>query len=212
MTKATAVAILTVVALPLSGCGDTEQARTVTVPAQTVTVPAEAQTPSPTATTAPETQPPDDSTPAEPLPAGIIGADGTYTMTAKHSDYEEENIIADEASPYQSDWRFATTCQGSKCSIRMMRQLGSGGFKTLTLRPVEGRPNVFEGTATSSDECLLDPKKVTTQQRYSARLHSAVDRNGRKTARRIDAFLTETVPGCTPGTKGVQGWRGALKG
>jgi hypothetical protein len=208
MTRATAVGIVIVGVVALSGCGgDAEkQARTVTVPAATVTAAPAPAAPAPTSTTAPET------TAAEPLPKGVVGADGTYTMRVGSSDYEEENLIVDESSPSISEWRFTTTCQASACSIRMMRQLGSGGYKTLTLRPVAGRPNVFEGTATSSDKCLLKPKTVVTNQRYSARLHSAVDRNGRQTARRIDAFLTETAPGCTKGTKGVLSWRGALKG
>jgi hypothetical protein len=145
------------------------------------------------------------------LPKGVVGADGIYTMRVANSDYEKENIIVDESSPSISKWRFATTCDGSACSIRMMRQLGSGGYKTLSLRPVAGRPNVFEGNATSSDECLIKPKKIVTHQRYSVRLHSAVDRNGRRTAGRIDAFLTETAPGCTKGTKGALSWHGALK-
>lgn len=204
MKTVTAVATILVGVVALSGCGDDEQQ------AKTVTVQAEPQTPSPVATAA-QTQPPTDSTPAEPLPEGVIGADGTYMMQVKGSDYEKENLIVDEESPYKSEWKFKTTCQGSKCSIRMMREVGSGGFKTLTLRPVEGRPNVFEGTATSSDECLIDPKKVTTRQRYSARLHDAVDRNGRQTAQRIDAYLSETAPGCTEGTKGELSWRGTLE-
>jgi hypothetical protein len=210
MTRATAVAILIIGVVALSACGDDKQeAQTVTLPAQTVTTPAEAQTPPATAT---NTQPSEDSTPAEPLPKGITGADGTYTMRVKHSDYDEENLIVNEESPFTSEWKFATTCQGSTCSIRMMRQLESGGYKTLTLRPVDGRPSVFEGTATSSKKCLIKPKTVATRQRYSVRLHSAADVNGRRTARRIDAFLTETTSGCTPGTRGVLSWHGALKG
>jgi hypothetical protein len=210
MTRATAVATLVAGGVALSGCGgDAEQqAKTVTAPGQTVTV----QAPPPAATTAPDTQSSEGSTSREPLPAGVTGADGTYTMRAGSSDYEKENLIVDESSPSISQWRFATTCQGSECSIRMMRQLESGGYKTLTLRPVAGRPSVFEGTAASSDECVIHPKKVATRQRYSIRLHSAADRNGRRTARRIDAFLTETAPGCTKGTKGVLSWHGALKG
>jgi hypothetical protein len=211
MTRATSVAILMVGAIALSACGDDGQrAQTVTLPAQTVTAQAEPQTPSAT-TTAPESSA-EDSTPAKPLPKGVTGADGTYTMRVKHSDYDEENLIVNEQSPSESDWKFATTCRGSTCSIRMMRQLESGGYKTLTLRPVAGRPSVFEGTATSSKECLIKPKKVATRQRYSIRLHSAADVNGRRTARRIDAFLTETTSGCTPGTRGVLSWHGALKG
>ena len=200
MTRATSLGIVGVVAL--SGCGDGagKKAETVTVPAGTVTTVAAPATPAPTTTTA-----------AEPLPKGVLGADGTYTMRVASSDYKEENLIVDESSPSISEWRFTTTCHGSACSIRVMRQLGSGGYKTLTLRPVAGRPDVFEGTATSSDECLLTPKKIVTRQRYSARLHGIVDRNGHQTARRIDAFLTETAPGCTKGTKGVLSWHGALK-
>jgi hypothetical protein len=211
MTRATTVAILAVGVVALSACGDDKQeAHTVTLPARTVTAPANAQTPPAAATT--KTRSSEDSAPAEPLPDGVVGADGTYTMRVKSSDYEKENLIVDETSPSVSEWRFATTCRGSTCSIRMMRQLGSGGFKTLTLRPAEGRRSVFEGTATSSDECLLKPKQVATRQRYSIRLHSAVDRNGRRTARRIDAFLTETAAGCSKGTRGALSWHGALKG
>ena len=206
MTRATAVAILIVGVVALSACGDdAKTAKTVTLPAQTVTTAAGAQTPPPAATTP-------DSTPAEPLPAGVTGADGTYTMRVKHSDYDEENLIVNEESPSDSEWKFATTCRGSSCSIRMMRQLESGGYKTLTLRAVKGRPSVFEGTATSSKKCLIKPKTVATRQRYSVRLHSAADVNGRRTARRIDAFLTETTSGCTPGTRGVLSWHGELKG
>lgn len=202
MTRATSVGIVIGAVVALSGCGVTT--RTVTVGARHATPPAT----SPPATSPPATSP----SAAAPLPKGVLSADGTYTMRVVHSDYDKENIIVDESSPSISAWRFATTCHGSKCSVRMMRQLESGGYKTLTLRPVAGRPNVFAGTATSSDECLIEPKKVVTHQRYSVRLHSAVDRDGRQTARRIDAFLTETAPGCTKGTKGVLSWRGALKG
>jgi hypothetical protein len=210
MTRATSVAILIAGVVALSACGDDKQeAQTVTLQAETVTTQAAPQTPS--ATTAPEASA-GDATAATPLPKGVTGADGTYTMRVKHSDYDEENLIVNEQSPSESEWKFATTCRGSTCSIRMMRQLESGGYKTLTLRPVEGRPSVFEGTATSSKECLIKPKKVATRQRYSVRLHSAADVNGRRTARRIDAFLTETTSGCTPGTRGVLSWHGALKG
>jgi hypothetical protein len=210
MTRATSVAILIVGVIALSACGDSaKRAETVTLPALTVTAPAE--TPPAATTTAPGSSA-EDSTPATPLPKGVTGADGTYKMRVKHSDYDEENLIVNEQSPSESAWKFATTCRGSTCSIRMMRQLESGGYKTLTLRPVNGRPSVFEGTATSSKECLIKPKKVATRQRYSVRLHSAADVNGRRTARRIDAFLTETTSGCTPGTRGVLSWHGALEG
>jgi hypothetical protein len=207
MPRITALAMLVVGLAAISGCGDDtdQQAKTVTVQAQPAAPPAATTT---------ATQPPaqQDAKPLEPLPQGVIGADGTYTMRVKSSDYEQENLIVDETSPSESQWRFATTCEGSTCSIRMMRELESSGFKTLTLRPAHGRPNVFEGTATSSDECLIHPKKVATRQRYSVRLHSPLDRNGRRTAQRIDAFLTETAPGCSKGTKGALSWRGALKG
>jgi hypothetical protein len=205
MRRATIAAILLISVVALSACGDdAKQAATVTLPAQTVTASLEPQT-----ATAPRSSA--GSTPAAPLPDGIAGADGTYTMRVKHSDYDKENLIVKEEAPSVSEWKFATTCRGSTCSIRMMRQLESGGYKTLTLRSVKGRPSVFEGTATSSKECLLKPRTVATRQRYSIRLHSAADVNGRRTARQIDAFLTETTSGCTPGTKGVLSWHGALK-
>lgn len=94
----------------------------------------------------------------------------------------------------------------------MMRQLESGGYKTLTLRAVAGRSSVFEGATTSTAECLIKPRKVATSQRYSVRLHSAIDGNGRRIARLVDTFLTETTTGCTKGTRGVLSWHGALKG
>lgn len=198
-----AILILSIVALAACGGDNNERAaaRTVTVQGPPPAAPA-----SPT-TTAEQT----DATPAEPLPKGVVGADGTYTMNVKASDYEKENLIVDEETPSESEWKFMTTCQGSKCSIEMQRAVGSGGFKQLTLRPVAGRRGVFAGNSTSRDECLLDPKPVTTRQRYSISLHDAADRNGRRTAGRIDAYLTETAPGCSAGTKGTISWRGALK-
>ena len=178
MTRATIVALLIAAVVALSACGGDEQrVQTVTLQAETVTTQAVPETPSAT-TTAPKSSG-EDSTPAKPLPKGVTGADGTYTMRVSHHDYDKENLIVAEESPFVSDWKFATTCQGSTCSIHMMRQLESGGYKTLTLQPVEGRPSVFEGTST---------------------------------ARRIDAFLTETTSGCTPGTRGVLSWHGVLKG
>lgn len=208
--KRSATAVLTMLsAAALGACGDDGNKQATSVVVRTVTIQSAPPAASPSQTTTAEKP---DPAPAEPLPEGVVGADGTYTMKVKKSDYEKENLIVDEESPSESEWKFVTTCRGSACSVDMKRELGSGGFKELTLRPVPGRRNVFAGKSTSRDECLLNPKSVATRQRYSIRLHDAVDRNGRRTARRIDAYLTETTAGCSPGTSGALSWRGTLKG
>jgi len=203
--KPIATSILVAGAVAFGACGeDGKQTKTIV---QTVTAPAAPQTPPPITTTPGQTQPPAQSTPAKPLPDGVIGADGTYTMTVEQSDYKDENLIQDEVSP-PSDWRFTTTCQAEKCSVLMRRELKSGGFKMVPLQPAQGRPNVYEGQATSTDECLIDPKKATTRQRYAVRLVGEVDGSGRPTAKRIDVYLTERAPTCSKDTKGTILWRG----
>ncbi len=195
--------------MTLNACGgDGDPAKTVV---QTVTAPAEPPVPVPPPTqTRPDTQTAP-SEPSEPLPEGVIGADGTYAVRFKKSDYVTENLIVDEQSPSQSEWRFETTCKGSSCSIEMKRELGSGGFKVLTMRPANGRSRVFEGKTTSTDKCLIDPERVSTRQRYSIRLYDPVDRNGRQTARRIDVYMTEDPEGCEEDTKGTISWGATLK-
>lgn len=206
MQKLAATSVLVAGAVALGACGDDDEKQAKTI-VQTVTAPAAPQTPPPVSTTPTETQPPAPTTPARPLPEGVVGADGTYTMEVEESDYEGENLIQDEVSP-PSDWRFTTTCEGETCSVRMRRELESGGFKMVTLQPAEGRPNVYEGRATSTDECLVDPKKATTRQRYAVRLVGEVDGTGRPTAKRIDVYLTERAPTCSKETKGTIFWRG----
>jgi hypothetical protein len=91
----------------------------------------------------------------------------------------------------------------------MRRELGSGGFKTLRLRP-STRPNVFEAASRGSTNCATN-KKAPTRQRYSVKLDDPIDVGGRQTARTVNAFFTETTNGCTvKPARGVVSWRGRL--
>src|SRR3954469_3425730 len=106
---------LLLVACGLAACGGSTQTKTVTV-TKTVTAPASTQAQAPT-TPAPATSTPTTSTgaegatPAQPLPAGVAAADGTYRMRFRNSDYTGENIVVSEGEPDPADWKFATTCQ-----------------------------------------------------------------------------------------------------
>lgn len=191
------------VAVLLGACGGDEETRTVV---ETVT----------TTVAAPPTTPPDDTgtpteTAATPLPSGVVTAEGTYTMKLKESDYEGENTTVDDEFPRESQWTFTTQCTGSDCTVQMRRELDSGAFKTLTLEPSD-RPNVLEATSTGKTGCASKEEPADTRQRYSVKLNSPEDVDGRQTARKLDVYFTETTNACTvKPARGIVSWRGTLE-
>jgi hypothetical protein len=213
MRRATGPSLLLLTACGLAACGGSTQTRTVTV-TKTVTAPASTQAQAPT-TSAPTTSTPATSTgaegapPAPPLPAGVVAADGTYRMRFRNSDYQGENIVVSEDQPDPADWKFATTCQGSTCTVQMQRLLESGAYKNVTLQQDASRPNVFVGTTTGTAECINN-SHAPVKERYSVRLTGPENVNGRQTAARVDAYFTETTRDCPLAdfTRGVVSWRG----
>jgi|1185.fasta_scaffold144944_1 hypothetical protein len=202
-------------ALGLAACGGGTTTKTVTV-TKTITAPATpapATTPTGTDTTATATTPTDGETGATPLPAGVVAADGTYKMRTRKSDYTGENIAVDDEFPTDSEWVFTTACRRDRCSLQMRRELGSGAFKNVTLDPDPGRPNVFVGETSGTTGCAND-ERSPTKQRYSVRLTAPEDVGGRRTARRMDVYFSETARGCELSTvaRGVVSWRGNRKG
>ncbi len=193
-----------------AGCGEGEESATRTVVRTVVqTVPAAPAEDSPSTDAAPA-DPASQASAGEPLPSGVIAADGRYEMKVRRSDYEGENTTVDDE--FGGDgWSFRTECAGTDCTIEMRRELGSGGFKTLSLR-ASARPNVFEGESTGSTGCAsTDNKRAPTKQRHSVKLNDPTDIGGRQTARTIDVFFTETTNGCNvKPARGVVSWRGRL--
>ena len=129
-------------------------------------------------------------------------------MKVRRSDYEGENTTVDDE--FGGDrWSFRTECARTDCTVQMRRELGSGGFKTLSLRP-SARPNVFEAESKGSTNCATN-KKAPTKQRYSVKLSDPIDVGGRQTARTVEAFFTEPTNGCTvKPARGIVSWRGRL--
>jgi hypothetical protein len=206
--------------LGLAACGGGTTTNTVTV-TTTVTAPAPAaSTPTasaPTTSTSPGTDTTATTTNPEqaatPLPAGVVAAEGTYKMHTRKSDFSGENISVDDEFPTDSEWVFATACRGDRCSLQMRRELGSGAFKNVTLDPDPARPNVYVGETSGTTGCA-NAERSPTKQRYSVRLTAPEDVSGRRTARRMDVYFTETARGCSLSTvaRGVVSWRGNRKG
>jgi hypothetical protein len=196
--------IACVAAVLLVACGGGEQETRTIV--ETV---APEQPPAP----GPDQTPPNGQDPAlEPLPPGVVGADGTYAMTVNDSSSEGVDIIGDDAFPEDSEWVFSTSCDGPDCEIEMRRELSSGGFKSLTLMPAEGREDVFEVDSTGDTTCDLlgATETAPAKQRYSIKLNAPEDVGGRLTATRIDAYFTEETDGCGDGGTGAVSWAGVL--
>jgi hypothetical protein len=136
----TRILLAAVSAAAIVGCGgdEGEATKTVTV-TKTVTA-----TPSPSAVTP-------TPTPTPPGTGGAIAAEGAYAMKLHQVDYDGVNVTVEHGIPgNESQWQFRTACNGGDCSIQMRRELGSGGFKAVTLRAAAGRLNVFEGTSTGT--------------------------------------------------------------
>jgi hypothetical protein len=204
-------------AVLLVACGGEEQETRTIV--ETVT---REQPPTP----GPDQAPPPDRPPPpgqalEPLPPGVVGADGTYAMTVRdfNSKGINTNIVEDDTVLEESEWTFSTSCAASECEIEMRRELQSGGSKSLTLMPAEGREGVFEADSTGMTECGVnsgDPP-APSDQRYSIKLNAPQDIGGRQTATRIEAYFTENTDGCrdTPQgesrpASGAVSWTGVL--
>ena len=196
--------------------------KTVTAPASTPAPAGGATTPTTptTGATTPEGETtgeggttPESGTAATPLPAGVVAADGTYAMRTRRSDYSGENTAVDDEFPRDSEWIFATTCQGSDCVIQMRRELGSGAFKNVTLKPDPARAGVYVAETSGTTGCATDDTSPT-KQRYSIRLTAPTDVNGRQTAKRMDVYFTEVARGCSLSSvaRGVVSWRGNRKG
>jgi hypothetical protein len=171
----------------------------------------DAQTPPTTATGATPTAPPGGEA-AAPLPEGVIAADGTYKMRTRRSDYTGEDTAVDDEFPTDSEWIFATTCQGSDCTVQMRRELQSGAFKNVTLEPDPAPPGVYVAETSGTTGCAND-EKSPTKQRYSIRLTAPTDVDGRQTAQRMDGYFTEVARGCSLSTvaRGVVSQRGSRK-
>jgi hypothetical protein len=206
------IGLLLLAGCGLAACGGSTT-KTVTV-TKTVTAPASTQAQAPTTSAPAPTTPAtstgaEGATPAQPLPAGVVAADGTYRMRFRSSDYQGENIVVSEDDPDPADWKFATTCQGTTCTILMQRQLASGAYKNVTLQQDPTRPNVFVGNTTGTAECVNN-SQAPVRERYSVRLTGPESLNGRQTAARIDAYFTETTRDCPLAdfTRGVASWRG----
>jgi hypothetical protein len=202
--------LLTLAACGLAACGGATTTKTVTV-TRTVTAPASTApttTPATGATTPTETTP-EDGAASTPLPAGVIAADGTYRMRTRRSDYTGENTAVDDEFPTDSEWIFATTCRGSDCILQMRRELQSGAFKNVTLKPDPARAGVYVAQTSGTTGCANDHTSPT-KQRYSVRLTAPADVNGRETAQRMDVYFTEVARGCTLSkvARGVVSWRG----
>lgn len=204
-------AIALVAALALAACGgddEQQEARTIveTVTTEAPPPPADEQVP-----------PTDEDVPAgQPLPPGVVGADGTYAMTIRDAD--SDTGLLNDSVPRRSEWVFATSCTGPDCTIEMRRELASGAFKTLTLTPAAGREGVFEADSTGTAECTLGSiDEASSDQRYSIKLNAPQDVAGRRTATRIDAYFTQVTDGCDPPRpfagvlRGTVSWSGVLQ-
>jgi len=199
-----------VTALAFIACGGDDEQQEARTIVETVTVEAP---PAPPAEQAPAAG--DVPTDQSLLP-GVVGAEGTYAMSVRDSDLDYGFTL--DRLPRESEWVFATSCLGSECTIEMRRELSSGAFKTLTLRPADGREGVFEADSTGTAECTFGPDdEAPTDQRYSIKLNAPEDVAGRQTATSLDAYFTETTDACDrPGRRGdVSGgtvsWTGVLQ-
>lgn len=180
--------------LLVSACGDQQATKTETV-VQTVreSPPAPATEGQTTTSDASSTGPA-----GPPLPDGLYGADGGYAMKVEDEDYKglNQDISSNRV------WKFTTTCDGAECAIDMRRQLDSGGYKPIKLKPAEGRSNAYVGTSGGSYKCRYrgpgsnDGQTVATRQRYSVRLSAPAERKGRETAQTIDVYATESTKKC----------------
>jgi hypothetical protein len=211
MRRTGILATLAVLGLAACGGGTTKTVtvtKTVTAPAPAASTPQATTPPGGEDTTATATPVPG-SADASALPDGVVAADGTYKMRTHQSDYTGENIAVDDEFPTDSEWIFATTCQGAACSIAMRRELGSGAFKNVTLRPDPAREGVYTADTSGTTGCAND-RRSPTKQRYSVRLTAPENVNGRLTAKRMDVYFIETARGCSLSTsaRGVVSWRG----
>lgn len=198
--------LLAVLAVLLAGCGGTETVtQTVTeTETTTETVTTEAATPPPTDTDATSTETDasaDTRPPAEPLPEGVIGLDGTYILTEDDSDCSgfnfncgpiEENRFEDEDAERRA--RATTTCtSATACTVRFGLGLDTGGEKIYELEADPDRKGTYVGTATGEAGCGPDDAPRTTKERVSARAASTSDATGRLVADRLDVFVTLRV-------------------
>ena len=193
--------LLPLLAAGLVACGGGTTTKTVTeTKTVTVTAPGSAQA-------APQGDPS-----ADPLPAGVVAIEGTYAMRTRKADYTGENTTVDDEFPTDSEWTFMTRCESDACTVSMRRELGSGAFKNLTLRPDPARENVYEADTSGTTGCASGGHTSPTKQHYSLKLSAPVDVGGRRTARLVDAYFTETAHGCTLShtARGVVSWRGKL--
>lgn len=206
MRQLTGGVLLVAGAFLLSACGDDEEAETRTV-VQTVTAPAPGGQ---TTTTTPGASTTEPAGPA--LPDGLIAADGSYEVKFRDIANEgQEQLGVRDADP-GPDWKFATSCEGSRCSVELRRGLPGGGSKTILLTAVEGRPNVYEGSSSSTHKCLTgDKQTVSKRQRYSIKPKSPIDRQGRQTARKIDIYLIQTTNQCEEDGRTVLSFSSTLK-
>lgn len=99
-----------------------------------------------------------------------------------------EGTYAMRAGEQRGDWRLSTLCDGTRCALALRR-----GQESLTLAPVPGRAGVFTGAA----KC----------RRYAVRLSDPVEAGGRRTARRVEATVTD---GCGGSARRAVTWRGSL--
>jgi hypothetical protein len=193
-------------ALALAACGSGSSSKTVTV-VQTVTKLVDAAP----ATTTPATTTTTDAPAGKPLPAGVTALDGSYDLTADHTDYTGENIVAGDT--FGGRWVFATTCRGKACSVLMRRQFRGGTYKSITLKPDPQRDDVYVGTAGGTTDCAIGEAHPPTQTRYSVKINASSDVGGRTTADRIDVLYTEKTNGCpTKPSRGIISWRAVRRG
>jgi hypothetical protein len=154
----------------LVGCGGEEQ--------ETRTI-VETVAPEQPSAPGPEQTPPTGQDPAlEPLPPGVVGADGAYAMTVRDSSFKGFRITSDDMRPQESEWTFSTNC-ASECEIDMRRELQSGGFKSLTLTPAEGREGVFEAD-TSGETAGTERSALLDQAQRSPRCRRTPDRDAHR--------------------------------
>jgi hypothetical protein len=144
-----------------------------------------------------------------------VAAEGTYMMTVRDFSSEGSRITVDDERPTESQWTFSTSCAAADCEIQMRRELQSGGSKSLTLMPAEGREGVFEADSSGETACgsIGIPEPSPSEQRYSIKLNASQDVGGRLTATRIEAYFTEETDGCLSGgdsASGAVSWTGVL--
>lgn len=184
------------VVLGAASCGGNDTAsKTVTVPAETVTAAAVA----PTTTESPE--PADDASAqtksaGPPLPAGVIGIDGSYLLKSVKSD-SQRGYIRDKFGYYEERSNATTKCDGAGCSVTFRLGLNSGGFKSFTLTAAPGREGTYIGTAKAQAECITEGgDSVPTRERVAVRGGAVKDVNGRQVASRLSVYVTTTAVKC----------------